>query len=78
MKGSINQGDAFFWQHEAMQLRKRLAQAERLADALQSLIDQIDKANFQDELGHPLRMNVAYFSAKDALAARGRQGKEQT
>ena len=74
MKGS----DAFFWQREAMQLRKRLAQAERLAEALLSLIDQIDKANFMDELGHPLRMNVAYFSAKDALTARGRQGKEQT
>ena len=68
MKGSINHSDAFFWQHEAM----------RLAEALQSLIVQIDKANFQDELGHPLRMNVAYFSAKDALTARGRQGKEQT
>jgi len=59
------------------ELKARLAQAERLAEALQSLIVQIDKANFMDELGHPLRMNVAYFSAKDALAARGRQGKEE-
>jgi len=72
---------AIFWSHEEAEafvsLQKRLAQAEQLAEALQSLIVQIDKANFMDELGHPLRMNVAYFSAKDALTARGRQSKEK-
>ena len=37
------------------------------APILRKLVEQIDKAVFVDENGHPLKMNAAYLAAKEAL-----------
>ncbi|MFG6441109.1 hypothetical protein [Roseateles sp. LKC17W] len=35
--------------------------------ALRKLVEQIDKAEFVDENGHPIKMNAAYLAAKELL-----------
>ena len=36
--------------------------------ALIDLLEQIDRSEFTDELGHRLKMNIAYHNAKAVLA----------
>lgn len=42
-----------------------------ILEAVLDLVDQIRIAEFRDELGHPLKNNIAYRELVGLLAARG-------
>lgn len=39
--------------------------------ALRQLVEQIERADFRDRLGHPLKMNVAFLEARDLVRGYG-------
>jgi hypothetical protein len=45
-------------------------EAYRLANLLSKLIAQIEIADFRDAVGHPLKSNVHYVAAKEAVWAK--------
>lgn len=55
--------------------RRRVAAEAQISDggpdpameALRALVDQIERADFRDELGHPLTTNVAFIEAKQLV-----------
>jgi len=41
-------------------------------EALRRLVEQIERADFRDRLGHPLKMNLAYIEARELARGYGR------